>query len=69
MSSEKERLCAMPRESRRFAGKSEQDIDQRAQVTEGVVLSERVFSELVICLIGGFCLPEHWCTGLAETAC
>jgi len=52
VSPEKEGLRAMPRESCRAVGESEQDVDQRTQVAEGVVLPEGVVnSELVICSI------------------
>ena len=48
MSPKKERLRAMPGESCCAAGESKQDVDQWTQVVEGVVLPERVISELVI---------------------
>jgi len=38
----------MPGESCCPVGESKQDVDQRTQVVEGVVLPERVISELVI---------------------
>jgi len=54
MPSEEEGLRAMSGEPRRAVGEPEQDVDQRTQVTEGVVLPERVVSELVCCSV---CCP------------
>lgn len=61
MSPEKEGLCAMPGESCCAVGESKQDVDQWTQVIEGIVLPERVISELVISL---FSLPTYCCGGL-----
>lgn len=59
MSPEKEGLRAMPGESRCPVGESEQDVNQRTQVVEGVVLPERVLSELVI--RDSACWPTRCC--------
>jgi len=67
MSPEEEGLRAMSGESRCSARESEQDVDQRAEVTEGVVLPERVIvAELVLCLTRRSFLLICCCSGLQK---
>jgi len=57
----------MSGESRCSARESEQDVDQRAEVTEGVVLPERVIvAELVLCLTRRSFLLICCCSGLQK---
>ena len=62
MSAEEEGLRPMSGESCCPVGESKQDIDQRTQVIEGVVLPERVVSELVL----HFSLPTSCYSGHAN---